>query len=141
MGYYAHAEGNVVIDGEKINDAHQALIALNARHDLKRGGSNAFRRTRPDSVGVSNKWFSYMDWDYDATCRGLDEILHQVGFHTTVDPNKALVITGFGGKIGQENVFLATLAHYINPGGHLLFTGEDEEQWSYSFDGQTMTVV
>lgn len=84
MAYYVETiESDFRLSRENYDAAFQSLCELNARDDLKTGGHYPSNLKRPDSSqsrGNPNKWFAWMDWNYDETCHSVTEVLREAGF-------------------------------------------------------------
>jgi hypothetical protein len=137
MGYYVTLEhSNAVIPPEKLDQAYEALCALNNDNRLKNGGNGRslkaeWREANPFGAN-ENVWFSWMDWNYPETCSTAAEILSQVGFEFIEDGDG---ITSFlyYNKTGCEDVFLAALAPLLVSCDHeapqFIWRGEDGSVW------------
>jgi len=146
MGYEVHLdESNVALKKEHLDAAYQAMCKLNERDDLKRGGGYT------GGAKVSS-WFSWMDPNFPETCSDAKAVLQMLGFWVSERPNGDLWISGYDSKTGQEELFLQSIAKYVDivdtyidrdiVSGNKLepfmtFTGEDGEQYMYTFkDGK-----
>ena len=142
MGYYVETiESDFRIDRENYDDAYRAVCELNARDDLKTGGkwpANSVRPADSKSMGDPNKWFAWMSWNYDETCKSLTEILSEVGFEVEEDERGICGLQYPYQKSGQEEIFLGALAPYVRAGSRIVFEGEDASRWGYLFDGSRM---
>lgn len=129
MGYYVHiTESNAVIRLENLPAALDALRGLDARDDLKSGGS-----------GAGDKWFSWMN-DYDlANAPSVASVLERLGFEVDVDEYGGVEIIGYDSKIGDEGVFIQTLAPYIESGSYIEWEGEDGQPYRWHFHHGLMT--
>jgi len=121
MGYYVHITySNAVIPSENLPAALDALRGLDARDDLKSGGSSA-----------GDKWFSWMN-DYDlANAPSVASVLEQLGFVVDSDGRGDLSIIGYDNKTGDEGIFIQTLAPYIESGSYIEWEGEDNEAYRW----------
>lgn len=124
MGYYIEIlESTAAVKGKYLEEAYKAACDLNKRDDLKRGGSY-------HSGKKTASWFSWMDENYPETCKNVQEILEQLGFDTRKKDGDIL-ITGYDNKSGQEELFLKTLAPYMD--GAIVWQGEENERWKHTF--------
>lgn len=144
MGYYVNIlESNFTIKKYNYEDAYNAVCELNRCDDLKRGGRYGGSPTvKPaDSKSVSNnpdKWYSWMDWNYDETCNNLAEVLEMLGFEVD-ETEYGIEILSYDNKSGQEDIFLNALAPYVVPDSYIRWQGEDGELWSDVFqDGKML---
>ena len=109
MGYYVRTEQSTfTIKAEHIDEAFTAVKALNARNELKTGGTSR-KQPRPAdsvSVGTPEKWFSWMEWNYDETCESLTDVLEALGFDCDTDENGNITLDWYDSKSGNEDVSL-----------------------------------
>lgn len=135
MGYFAStSDVSFRIPGKQVPLALKALKDLNKRDDLKTGGSW--------SGGVqTEKWFSWMEPNYDEIYDDAAELLERVGFDGThYDENGDLVLGWYDNKVGAEEHFLRSVAPFVVPGSHVDWVGEDGAHWRFYFDGMNMHV-
>lgn len=138
MGYYVSITStNWLLPIVNESAALDALKKLNSNENdhLKRGG-----RWGGGVAGKTESWFSWMPSDYDKTVKSVAEVLDMLGFETKVDPEGTRIV-GYDSKTGQEELFLATIAHFVEPGSAIDWRGEDDAIWRYSFDGTRMQVL
>lgn len=138
MGYYVSITStNWLLPIVNESAALDALKKLNSSENdhLKRGG-----RWGGGVAGKTESWFSWMPSDYDKTVKSVAEVLDMLGFETKVDPEGTRIV-GYDSKTGQEELFLATIAHFVEPGSAIDWRGEDDAIWRYSFDGTRMQVL
>jgi hypothetical protein len=136
MGYYVNIE-NVewLLPVVHEDAALQVLKDLNdpSNDHLKRGGSYSGGKQ-------TAKWFSWMPKDYDKTVTTVYEVLDMLGFETEVLP-EGTRIRAYDSKTGQEDLFLAAIAEFIEPGSFIEWRGEDGAFWRNDFDGKTMRTL
>ncbi len=109
-------------------------------HLVKRGGSSDGR-----------KWFSWMAEDYDKTLLSVREIFENLGFecedyeydeddvkNEKDEYNNYIQLIGYNNKRGQEMLFLAEAAPFIDSHSYMRFTGEDGIIYEYTFEGGKM---
>jgi hypothetical protein len=124
MGYYVNGNGHLVIKKENLAAAYEALMALNDAPDgVKRGGSYSGGKQH-------SSWFSWMPADLRELA-DTKAVFERLGFET-MDANGDLVITCYDNKIGQEEVFFAAAAPFIEDGEYE-WTGEDGAFWEWTF--------
>jgi hypothetical protein len=130
MGYYVNGNGHLVIKKENLAAAYEALMALNdAPDDAKHGGSYS-----GGGVGKTASWFSWMPADLRELA-DTKAVFEALGFET-MDSDGDLVITCYDNKSGQEEVFFAAAAPFIENGSYE-WTGEDSAFWEWEFiDGK-----
>lgn len=142
MGYYVSSEGVITVPAENLDAAYQALVDLNKRDDLKRGGSSRAEK-KPASSSVANNpnvWFSWMPWNYDAFYSTAQGILEELGFDTEITEDGSLTFFGYDNKTGAEDVFVEALAPYVSEDSEMIWTGEDAEKWRWTFKNGEMIV-
>lgn len=130
MGYYVHiTDSNAVIRLDEMPAALDALRALDARDDLKSGGSSA-----------GDKWFSWMN-DFDlANAPSVASVLEKLGFDVDHGSYGGLSIIGYDNKTGDEGIFIQTLAPFIESGSYIEWQGEDNGAYRWGFhDGEMQT--
>lgn len=155
MGYFiGTTDTDFHIRKENFAKGYELLCRLNERDDLKSGRLFGGPPTpKPEgSRSVSddpNRWFRWMNWNYDETCRNLDEILNQLGFHVVhentglnaIDDPGDIIDLGMENWKGDEEVFLNALAPVVEDGSYLTFRGENGDHWRYVFrDGRMDTL-
>jgi hypothetical protein len=131
MGYYISGNGSLRIKAENLGKAYEAMMALQEAPDnAKRGGSyGGGERT--------SSWFSWMPQDL-RTLPDTQAVFVALGFETIIDDsNGDLVITCYENKIGQEEVFFAAAAPFIEDGDYE-WQGEDGDFWKWEFVGGKM---
>jgi hypothetical protein len=128
MGYYVSGNGELRIKKENLDKAHDALMALQDAPDkAKRGGSYSANERR--------FWYSWMPEDL-RTLTDTKAVFAELGFEVRDDENGDLLISCYDNKTGQEDVFFAAAAPFIEEGEYD-WTGEDGEFWRWQFtDGK-----
>ena len=128
MGYYVSGNGELRIKKENLDKAHEALMALqDAPPKSKRGGSYSANERR--------FWYSWMPEDL-RTLTDTKAVFAELGFEVRDDENGDLLISCYDNKTGQEDVFFAAAAPFIEEGEYD-WTGEDGEFWRWQFtDGK-----
>lgn len=143
MGYYATATGSVIVPAENVDAAYEALVLLNTREDLKSGGSwGGIPAVKPaDSTSVASspdKWFSWMDWNYDEVETSAQSIIEKLGFEVEKLHNGGFEVYAYDNKVGAEKHFMEALAPFVLAGSEMTWTGEDGEMWRWTFDDGVM---
>ena len=125
MGYYADIT-DCDFDIPENDQVLQVLKDLNHKYDSeKRGGAYA-------DGELKQRWFSWMDADYDQRVTSVREVFELLGFDCDYNQDKGMVIIdGYDGKIGQEDLFLAAVAPFVDNGSYMEWRGEDGELWRY----------
>lgn len=152
MGYYiTTTEADFRIKKENLRKGYELLCELNAHDELKTGGRYGSTTPKPaDSRSVSNspdKWFSFMDWNYDELCDTLDEILEdQLGFEVwwsgePGDSDIDGIWLSAPRKSGAEEDFFHALAPVVEDGSYLIFHGEEDDYWRYEFHNGEMKTL
>lgn len=123
MGYYI----TLADAGFAVPETDEVLTVLKDAnwkyHDWKRGGTY--------SGGVqTSRWFSWMPADYDKTVTSVKDVFELLGFDT--DAHDGLVrLMAYDSKIGQEELFLAIVAPFVEEGSFLEWRGEDGSMWRH----------
>ena len=124
MGYYVNGEGELTIKKENLTAAYEAMMALQERPaEGKRGG------------GQGKAWYSWMPEDL-RTIPSAAEVFRALGFEVG-ESDEGIVIARYDSKNGQEDVFIAAAAPFIEDGEYE-WTGEDGEFWRWEFIGGKM---
>jgi hypothetical protein len=133
MGYYVSGNGSLRIKAENLGKAYEALMALQDAPDkAKRGGSHG-------GSEAPRFWYSWMPEDL-RVIPDTKSVFDELGFETVIDDvNGDLVITCYENKMGQEDVFFAAAAPFIEDGDYE-WTGEDSDFWAWEFEGGKMFV-
>jgi hypothetical protein len=128
MGYYVSGNGELRIKAENLDKAHDALMALqDAPNKAKRGGSY--------SASERRFWYSWMPEDL-RTLVDTKAVFAELGFEVNENEDGDLLISCYDNKTGQEDVFFAAAAPFIEDGDYE-WTGEDGEFWKWQFtDGK-----
>ena len=127
MGYYVNGRGEISIKKERMEELYKAFVAMNDFSDeVKNGGSWS-------SGEKESSNFSWMPSDL-STLGNAITIINHLGFETSEDSTHFVIIS-YEGKIGQEDIFFAVAAPFVDDGGWFEWEGEDHSFWSWSFDG------
>lgn len=144
MGYYVETiQTEFHLPAENFDAAYKALCELNSdEHESQKTGGQMMQDTKPEnSTSISsnpNKWYAWMDWNYDETCPDLIAILTELGFTVDTDDTGIFHLAYDYNKTGAEETFLEALAPYVTPGSFIVWQGEEGETWVDAFDGKTM---
>jgi hypothetical protein len=131
MGYYVNGNGELRIKQENLDKAYEALMALqDAPPKSKRGGSYSANERR--------FWYSWMPEDL-RTLTDTKAVFAELGFEVRDDENGDLLISCYDNKTGQEDVFFAAAAPFIEDGDYE-WTGEDGTFWLWKFEDGRMFV-
>lgn len=132
MGYYVNGNGQLRIKSENLGKAYAALMALQDAPDkAKRGGSAG-------GSAAPRFWYSWMPEDL-RTLPDTKSVFAELGFEVNDDENGDLLISCYDNKSGQEDVFFAAAAPFIEDGEYE-WTGEDRDFWAWEFEGGKMFV-
>ena len=132
MGYYVSGNGELRIKAENLSKAYEALMALqDAPPKAKRGGSSG-------GSEAPRFWYSWMPEDL-RTLPDTKSVFAELGFEVVDDENGDLLIRCYDNKTGQEEVFFAAAAPFIE-NGEYEWTGEDNDFWAWEFEGGKMFV-
>ena len=132
MGYNITMEdGSIDIPNEHLEAVYVKMCTLNDLPDeYKNGGAySGGKRT--------GAWFSWMPADYPNVCRNAQEILEELGF-TCRQTSEYLVADMYDSKVGQEKVFIAAIAPWIDEPCEVYWVGEDGARWKWTFDHGVM---
>lgn len=138
MGYHVTLE-KADWDIPETPEVLAALKAMNTKyHNAKRGGNF-----------VDEFWFSWMPADYDKTVSSVKDVFDLLGFDSEIieGPDHPFVrIRGYDSKRGQEELFVAETAPFVEEGSYMEWSGEEGETWRWDAvdgrmterDGQTV---
>ena len=133
MGYYVVTlKSSCIIKKENQTKAFHLACELNKHDDLKRGGGYSGGKK-------TASWFSWMDADYDKTCKNIQEVVEMLGFETAILENGDLSILFYDSKTGQEELFFKTMESCIN--GQILWQGEDFDTYAWDFSSGKMEIL
>jgi hypothetical protein len=118
--------------------ALEAVRALNERDELKGGWT---RVVLPDGTYGRRAHWSFVDDDELVSASSLVEALAAFRFEAALTPDGDILGVSLAGchrSQGDERHLWATLAPFVEPGGELLWHGEDDRIWRWTFDGRAM---
>lgn len=107
--------------------------------DLNKPENNHLKNGGSYSNGKKNEhWYSWMDADYDKTCKNCEDILEMLGFYLDVTEDGGIAISGYNSKTGQEDLFIEKAAHLMS--GTIDWVGEDGEtfSWTVGIEGKLL---
>ena len=129
MGYYITlTEADAVLPLSQLDEAYRRMCELNTTHHAQKNGGR-FGGPPADPPG-SDKWFSWMDWNYPETCACATEILDRLGFEIEFESG-GVALHGYGSKTGQEGLFIKAIADLFPSGSYMNWRGEHGEQWRW----------
>ena len=132
MGYYVSGNGELRIKKENLDKAHDALMALqDAPEKAKRGGSSGGDK-------APRFWYSWMPEDL-RTLTDTKAVFAELGFEVSDNEDGDLLISCYDNKSGQEDVFFAAAAPFIEDDEYE-WTGEDGTFWLWKFEDGRMFV-
>ena len=132
MGYFVNGNGELRIKAENLDKAYDALMALNdAPNEAKMGGSSG-------GANAPRFWFSWMPEDL-RTLADTKAVFSALGFETETDDNGDLLIRCYDSKTGQEEIFFAAAAPFIEDNEYE-WTGEDGAFWKWHFEDGKMAI-
>ena len=133
MGYYVTGNGALRIKSENLGKSYEALMALqDAPPKAKRGGSSGGDK-------APRYWYSWMPEDL-RTLADTKAVFAELGFETRIEePTGDLIISCYDNKSGQEDVFFAAAAPFIEDDEYE-WTGEDSDFWLWKFEDGRMFV-
>ena len=133
MGYYVSGNGELRIKSENLGKAYEALMALqDAPPKSKRGGSSGGDK-------APRFWYSWMPEDL-RTLTDTKAVFAELGFEVREEvPTGDLIISNYDNKTGQEDVFFATAAPFIEDGEYE-WVGEDGTFWLWKFEDGRMFI-
>lgn len=134
MGYYMDQTGSkFVIKKENFKNALNALKAV-------------FVPEKMDCVdyigGKQYPHFSWVDTQIVLNAGKLEDALVEIRYKPKYDDNGNIVNVKFTGeKYGSENVFFTALAPYVEKDSYIAFKGGDDKEWSWNFNGKTVSEI
>jgi len=117
MGYYVTLTDSQFV----VPETPEVLAAIHEMetkyNDLKRGG------------GGGKSWFSWMP-DL-RTLTSVKDVFQTLGFHCCINEEGGVSLYGYDDKTGQESIFLAVVAPFVEEGSFTQWLGEEGEVWKY----------
>jgi len=149
MGYYVESEESIFhIKAANLDVAYKVMCRLNDNDAVKRGGghygADKVSPGDPRPEGMNHhpaKWFSWMDANYPETCLNFDSLMKELGFETTYDEatGDLIDIVYTNEKSGQQDLFLAALAPFVEVGSYIIWRDNEGDRWKNVFAGGVMT--
>ena len=137
MGYSVRlVKGEVVIPASNLEAALAAVRGLDLRDDLKGGWSR-------DADGVRHPHWAFIGPEDVQSAQTLSEALRAFRFEPTSEPDGELYgvdLIGGTRSAGDELHLWSVLAPFVNPGGEMIWLGEDGALTRWSFDGCSLSV-
>lgn len=139
MGYTVMLlRGEVSIPADLHAGALEAVRMLDQRDDLKGGWS---RVVMPDGTYGRRPHWSFVDTAAVAEARTLVEVLTAFRFEAVLTPDGDILGVALAGgqrSQGDEQHLWRALAPFVEPEGEMLWHGEDDRIWRWTFDGAVM---
>ena len=133
MGYYVNGDGALRIKKENLIKAHEALMTLQDAPDKAKSGGSSGGDKAP------RFWYSWMPEDL-RTLTDTKAVFAELGFEVREEvPTGDLIISNYDNKTGQEDVFFATAAPFIEDGEYE-WVGEDGTFWLWKFEDGRMFI-
>lgn len=122
MGFYVEIkDSDFLIPTKHLDAAFTALKELNKNDSLKNGGN-----------GQGNKWFAWMDPEYDKKAKDARHIFDMLRFDSLIVED-GLWIYDYDSKWGSEDHFMHAVAPFVIDGSVILWVGEDHEYFIDAF--------
>jgi hypothetical protein len=133
MGYYAS-----ISDADWFMSAKHEEAALQTLKDLNKPENDHLKNGGSWSGGEkTSSWYSWMPSDYDQHVVSVAQVLEMLGFEVEATDAGTRILF-YDSKVGNENVFLAALAPYVEDGSYIVWTGEDGARWRHIYEGGKM---
>jgi hypothetical protein len=128
MGYYVDlVDADFTIPERE--DVLEALREMPIKYrSLMRGGSS------------TEKWFSWMNNEDIEKAESARSIFEALGFDCVDYGNGTFGLSSYNNKTGQEDLFMAVVAPFLEDGSFTQWRGEDGELWRYTVSGGKLTV-
>jgi len=144
MGYYIRTEAShFFIKKEHFQSCYKAMCKLNDYDSLKRGGGwgGEVSKEDPRPAGLNYhpaRWFSWLDANYPETISTCDQLLMELGFNTEYDSDGNLIGVSYDDKKGQEDIFFAAIAPWVQDDSWIEWRGEGGDMFRWMFSGGQM---
>jgi len=134
MGYAVRLiKGEVVIPAAKSDAALSAIRELDAHGELKGGWSR-------DKGDVKHPHWSFTSPARIAAASSLEDMLRAFRFAPILEPDGELYGVEFVGENRGDELHLWTvLAPFVDPGGEMIWLGEDDLLYRWTFDGKSLS--
>lgn len=137
MGYSVSLiKGEVIIPASSAEAALAAVRELDRRDDLKTGWSR-------DDAGVEHHHWAFTNRDDVRAAQTLVDALRAFRFEPMTELDGELYgveLQGGTRNAGDELHLWTALASFVEPGGEMIWLGEDDVLTRWSFDGRSLTV-
>ncbi len=129
MGYFMEqTDSNFIIKKENFRDALNNLKAI----------------FTPDKMpcidymqGIYSSHFSWVRTDIVLNSETLGEALEEIRYSPIFNDNGDIINVEFNGeKYGDEEIFFAALAPFVEKDSYISFEGEDGCKWTWYFNGK-----
>jgi hypothetical protein len=93
-------------------------------------------------MGERYPHFRWVNTDVVLNSETLGEALEEIRYAPKYNGNGDICVVEFTGeKYGDEKIFFAALAPYVESGSYISFVGEDDSEWQWVFnDGKVEKV-
>jgi hypothetical protein len=130
MGYNVSIEqGTIRIPIVHMDRVYAAMCELNNLPAETKNGGMWTGGEQEDA------WFSWMPANYPEVLHTAEQILNELGFQDLFTDQDDLILHSYDSKIGQERLFIASIAPWIKPDSVLYWLGEDGRRWRWTFIG------
>jgi hypothetical protein len=135
MGYSVSLiKGEVVIAASSADAALAAIRDLDRRDDLKTGWSR-------DDQGVERRHWAFTLPARIEASQTLGDILRAFRFEPMMEPDGERYGVEFVGEnLGDDLHLWTALAPFVEPGGEMIWLGEDDALSRWYFDGEALKV-
>ena len=126
MGYYVTLTDSTFVIPET-PEVLAAIHEMDTQFDaIKRGGSFG-----PD--GMTEKWFSWMPKDL-TKFETVREVFEALGFecYDSMNGTDGIYLQSYDSKTGQEDLFLAVVAPFVEDGSYTEWRGEDGAMYRFT---------
>jgi len=123
VGYYVElVEADFTIPERE--DVLEALRAMPKKYkEFQRGGN-----------GAGERWFSWMTDEEIESAESVRSIFESLGFECRDYGNGTFGLDNYNNKTGQEDMFLAVVAPFVEKDSYTQWRGEDGEVWRFTVD-------
>lgn len=129
MGYcIEQTDSNFTIKKENFRDALNNLKAVFTPDKM----------TCVDYIwGKQLPHFRWVNTDIVLNAETLEEALVEIRYKPVLNDNGDIINVEFiGEKYGDEEIFFAALAPFVENDSYISFEGEDEHKWTWCFNGK-----
>lgn len=129
MGYFMEqTDSNFIIKKENFKDALNNLKAVFTPDKM----------TCIDYIqGKELPHFSWVNTDIVLDAETLEEALEEIRYNPIFNDNGDIINVKFiGEKYGDEEIFFAALAPFVEKDSYISFEGENGDKWIWCFNGK-----